>query len=67
VITSAHHIGIDTTNTLIYSEKLVTTIGVDGLIVIDTQDGLLIAAKSRSEDVKMIVEQLKAEGKEKFL
>ena len=67
VVTSAHHIGIDTTDTFIYSEKLVTTIGVDGLIIIDTPDGLLIANKSRSEDVKLIVEQLKAEGKEKFL
>ncbi len=67
IVTTAHHIGVDTTNTLIYSEKLVTTIGVDGLIIIDTPDGLLIASKSRSEDVKLIVEKLKAEGKEKFL
>jgi mannose-1-phosphate guanylyltransferase len=67
IITSGHHIGIDTTDTLIYSEKLVTTIGVDGLIIVDTPDGLLIAKKSRSEDVKQIVDQLKAEGKEKFL
>jgi mannose-1-phosphate guanylyltransferase len=67
VVSGGHHIGVDTTNSLIYSEKLVTTIGVDGLIIIDTPDGLLIANKSRSEDVKLIVEQLKAEGKEKFL
>jgi len=67
VVANAHHIGVDTTDSLIYSEKLVTTIGVSGLIVIDTPDGLLIASKSRSEDVKQIVETLKAEGKEKFL
>jgi mannose-1-phosphate guanylyltransferase len=67
VVALGHHIGVDTSNCLIYSEKLVTTIGVDGLIIIDTPDGLLIASKERSEDVKLIVEQLKAQGKEKFL
>ena len=67
VVTFAAHVGVDTTDTLVYSQKLVTTIGVDGLIIIDTPDGLLIASKKRSEDVKLIVQQLTAEGKEKFL
>lgn len=57
------HIGIDTRGSLIYSpHRLVATIGFDDIIVIDTPDVTLICPKSRSEDVKHIVEALKERG-----
>ena len=52
---------IDTTNCLVQSDKLVTTLGIDNLVVIDTKDTLLIADKERSQDVKHFVKQLKNE------
>lgn len=61
------HIGVETQGSLIYSEKTVTTIGLENLIIIDTPDALLIAAKDRSEEVKKIVEQLQSEGKHEIL
>jgi len=53
--------GLDTSGCLIHSttQKLIATIGVDGLVIIDTPDAILICPKSRAQDVKKIVEQLK--------
>jgi len=55
-------ISIDTTNSLIFedkSEKVVATIGLDGMIVVDTPDALLVCRKDQSQKVKKIVEKLK--------
>lgn len=55
----------DSTNCFIQSpERLVGAVGVDNLIVIDTPDALLIADRSRSQDVRHIYAQLKASGHE---
>ena len=55
---------IDTTNSLIKLEnKLITTLGVDNLVVIDTRDTLLIADKDRSQDVKLFVKDLKKDNR----
>ena len=46
-------------NNLVYSEKrLVSLIGVDDLIVVDTKDATLVAHKDKAQDVKLIVKQL---------
>jgi mannose-1-phosphate guanylyltransferase/mannose-6-phosphate isomerase len=51
---------IDTTNCYIQSEgRLVATVGLDNLVVVDTPDALLIARRDRSQDVKQIVRHLK--------
>ncbi len=52
----------DTHNCYVHAEKkLVATIGVEDLIIVDTPDALLVADKSRSEDVGKIVKRLKLE------
>jgi mannose-1-phosphate guanylyltransferase len=52
----------DTTNSYLHSEnKLVTTLGVDNLVVIDTPDAVLIADKDKVQNVKEIVNELKAQ------
>lgn len=49
----------DVSNSLIKSEhKLVSLVGVDGLVVIETKDAVLVAAKDKVQDVKNIVEEL---------
>lgn len=51
---------IDTSNCYIQSdERLVAAVGVDGLIIVDTPDALLIARRERSQDVKLVVQHLK--------
>lgn len=65
----AHWRGVDTQDTLVYGqpEKLITTIGVSGLVIIDTPDALLVTPKERSQDVKKIVELLRDEGLNQYL
>ena len=51
---------IDTKNTLIRGEeRLITTIGVEGLVIVDTKDALLVAKKDQSQKVKQITNELK--------
>jgi mannose-1-phosphate guanylyltransferase/mannose-6-phosphate isomerase len=40
-------------------QRLIALVGVDDLIVVDTDDALLVASRSRSQDVKEIVAKLK--------
>lgn len=55
----------DVTNCYIRSDnRLVGAVGVDNLLIIDTPDALLVAEKSRAQDVKRIYAQLKAQGHE---
>ena len=55
---------IDSKNSLVISEdKLVTTIGVEDLVIINTKDALLVAHKDKAQQVKTIVNALKQEGR----
>ena len=50
----------DTHNSYIHSERaIVTTLGVDNLVVVETPDAILIADKSRTQDVGRLVARLK--------
>ncbi|MCE5313889.1 MAG: mannose-1-phosphate guanylyltransferase [Armatimonadota bacterium] len=62
------HVGVDTHNCLIHSkDRLVATVGLDNMIVVDTGDAVLILPSGRSEDIKALLEELKKEGKAKYL
>jgi mannose-1-phosphate guanylyltransferase/mannose-6-phosphate isomerase len=51
---------IDTMNCLIHSERsLVATIGLDGIVIVDTPDALLVADQRRTQDVSGLVARLK--------
>jgi len=68
VIIDTDHIGVDTTQTLVYgNNRLVATIGVSCLVVVDTDDVLLICPRDRAQDVKKIVEQLRKNGETQYL
>jgi mannose-1-phosphate guanylyltransferase len=60
--------GIDTAGCFIHSpSKLVATIGVSNLVVIETDDVLLICPKERDQDVRKLVELLEREGRHDLL
>jgi mannose-1-phosphate guanylyltransferase len=60
--------GVDTTGCFIHSPtKLVATIGLDNLVVIETDDVLLICPKERDQDVRKLVELLEREGRHDLL
>ena len=55
-----NHLEIDTKGTLVFGGKrLVATLGINDLIIIDTEDAVMICAKDREQDVKAIVNKLK--------
>jgi len=55
----------DTTNSYINANHhLVITLGVDNLIVVDTLDATFISTKDKSQEVKSIVESMKADGQD---
>ncbi len=55
----------DSSNTLVHAtSRLVSLVGVKDLIVIETSDAVLVADKSRSQDVKHIVTQLQADKRQ---
>ena len=43
---------------------MVAVVGLDDVVVIDTPDALLVVARDRAQDVKVVVERLKASGRE---
>ncbi|MBC8257501.1 MAG: mannose-1-phosphate guanylyltransferase/mannose-6-phosphate isomerase [SAR324 cluster bacterium] len=60
-------VSLDTKNSLIFSsKKLVTSIGVENLIIVETDDALLVCDMTRSQDVKKLVETLKKEERHEY-
>lgn len=61
-------LSIDTNNSIIYSSgKLVATVGIDDLIVVETPDAIMVCPKNKAQDVKKIVDTLKEQKKEELL
>ena len=61
-------LNVDTTNTTVYSGgKLIATVGVDNLVIVQTPDAVLVCAKDKAQDVKKIVDELKLRGREDLL
>lgn len=64
---NVHHgdvITHETENSFVYAESgLVTTVGVKDLVVVQTKDAVLIADRNHVQDVKKVVEQIKADGR----
>jgi mannose-1-phosphate guanylyltransferase len=53
------HVGVATQRTLIYAgQRVVTTIGLEDFVVVDTDDAVLICPRDRAQDVKLLVTQL---------
>lgn len=56
----AKHIALDSNNCFVYgqTDKLIATIGLDDLVIVETADALLICPRDRAQDVKKLVDQL---------
>ncbi len=61
-VTIGDVIAVDCRNAYLRSEeRLLTAVGVEDLVVIATEDAVMVAPKHRAQDVKKLVERLKAE------
>jgi mannose-1-phosphate guanylyltransferase len=67
-VVEGEHILVDSSNCMIHAPgKLVAAVGLHDMVVIETDDAILICPKARSQDVKEIVARLKALGKDQYL
>jgi len=62
------HIGIDTTGSLLYSSgRLIATIGLRDIIVVDTGDAVLVCPRARAQEVKDLVDELRGRQRDEYL
>jgi mannose-1-phosphate guanylyltransferase len=67
IVMGGKHVGLDTSNSLVYvneEHRLIVTIGVDDLVVVDTGDVLLVCRKDQAQKVRQVVKQLKQSGED---
>ncbi len=62
-------VAIDTVHSLIYGQKnkITAVLGMDGVVVVDTEDALLVCNRQDSQRVKEIVQHLSEKGHDKYL
>jgi mannose-1-phosphate guanylyltransferase/mannose-6-phosphate isomerase len=59
---------IDTTRSLVFGDRrLVAGIGLEDMIIVDTEDAVLVVPRSRAQDVRKVVEALKRARKTRYL
>ena len=59
---------LDCKDSVLYSSgRKIAVIGVENLVVVETDDVVMVCPKDRAQDVKAIVEQIKADGKKELL
>jgi len=66
ILSDLEHLSLDTINTLIYSynqKKLIATVGLRDLIIVDTPDALMVCKKEKTQEIKKLVELLQKKGK----
>lgn len=62
------HVAIDSKGCIVYSPgRLTATIGVNDLIIVETDHAVLVCPRDRAQDVKKMVEKLRDEGREELL
>lgn len=62
-----HHVILDTRNTLVFSKRMTVTIGVQDLVVVDTDDALLICHRDHAQQVREVVKHLRETGQDRYL
>jgi mannose-1-phosphate guanylyltransferase len=61
-------INLDTNNALVHTDgRMIAIIDVDDIVIVDTKNALLVCSKSKAQNVKKIVEQLKKEKRKELL
>jgi mannose-1-phosphate guanylyltransferase len=62
------HIEIDARNTLVFGDnRLVAVMGVQDLVIVDTEDVVMVCSRDREQDVKALVELLKQTQQERLI
>ena len=65
IVMGGRHVGVNTNDSLVYvnqEHRLIVTIGVEDLVVVDTGDVLLVCQKDQAQKVRQVVNHLKQSG-----
>ena len=64
----AEHLNVDSRNVLVHGRgRIVATVGLEDVIIVDTEDVVLVCRKDQAEAVKRAVDRLKAKGRADIL
>jgi mannose-1-phosphate guanylyltransferase len=64
-VSQGRHVGLDDQGCLVMAgERLVATLGLENVVVVDTGDALLVMNKARAQEVKQLMDCLRAAGEE---
>jgi mannose-1-phosphate guanylyltransferase len=68
VVLQTEHIGVDTRGALIQgNNRLIATIGLENIVIVDTDDALLVCARDKVQDIKKVVTWLQEQGRTELL
>lgn len=70
VATTKQHIDVDSANCMVMidnKKKVVTTVGLNDIVIVDTHDALLVLNKNNTEDLKKALEVMKEKGLKDYL
>ena len=69
IYNDANLVSIDSVNCLVKGDKkkLISIIGLEDIVIVDTPDALLVCKKDRSGDIKLVLDELRKENKTEFL
>lgn len=61
-------LAVNTTNSICYSSgKLVSVVGMDNVVIVETPDAIMVCPKDQAQEVKQIVEKLSEQSKKEYL
>ncbi len=68
-VTQGQTVLIDTEGSLVYGQanKIVAVVGMEDVVVVDTDDALLVIPKDRASEVKLVIEELKEKKLDRYL
>ncbi|MDP8921810.1 MAG: sugar phosphate nucleotidyltransferase, partial [Chloroflexota bacterium] len=62
-VTRGEHLGLGTRDSLVFAtSRPVATVGLEGMVIVETPDVVLVCPRDRVQDVKKLVEKLKVDG-----
>lgn len=64
-----NHINVDSANCLVFStdKRIVATVGLKDVVVVSTNDALLVMSRSESQQIKQVIQKLKDKGLNEYL
>lgn len=69
VVINGEHLGMDSSRATVYGrqDRLIVTLGIDDIIVVDSGNALLVCPRKRAQDVKAVVEELERRERSQYL